>query len=111
MVSGERGRMTVPMTHDFARSTDGAADSRYVAWLEAETIDGLKRSYGDLEGTKAIIFLFVNRAFESHMPENLIGQTFGTCVARAGYREEEEGPAFDLLEFFGAIAREVHGGT
>lgn len=98
------------MKHDFTTSTDKAADELFRAWLEAETIDGLKRSYGDGEGTKTMIFLFVNRAYEAHMPETLIGETFGKCVVRAGYREEDEGPVFDLLEFLGGIARDVHSG-
>ena len=99
------------MKHDFATSTDKAADERFRAWLEAETIDGLKRSYGDAEGTKAMVFLFVNRAYKAHMPEALIGETFGKCIVRAGYREEDEAPAFDLLEHLGRIARGVHSGT
>jgi hypothetical protein len=98
------------MKHDFATSIDKAADDRFLAWLEAETIDGLKRSYGDGEGTKSMIFLFVNRAYEAHMPEPLIGGMFGKCIIRAGYREEDEDPAYDLLEFLGGIARGVHGG-
>jgi hypothetical protein len=98
------------MKHDFATSTDRATEERFRAWLEAETTDGLKRSYGDGEGTKSIVFLFVNRACEARMPESLIGETFGKCIVRAGYREEDEGPAFDLLEFLCGIARGVHGG-
>jgi hypothetical protein len=98
------------MKHDFATSEDDAAAARFIAWLEAETIAGLRRTYGDGEGTKTMIFLFVNRAFEAHMPEPLIGEIFGKCIVRAGYREEEEGPAFDLLEFLGGNARGVHGG-
>jgi hypothetical protein len=98
------------MKHDFATSTDKAADDRFCAWLEAETVDGLKRTFGDGEATKSRIFLFVNRAYEAHMPESLIGATFGKCIVSAGYREEDEGPAFDLLEFLGGIARGVHNG-
>ena len=99
------------MKHDFASSTDKLADERFLSWLEAETSDGLRRSYGDGDGTKTMIFLFVNRAYEAHMPESLIGESFGKCVVRAGYREDDEGPAFDLLEFLGAIARGAHGGA
>lgn len=99
------------MKHDFATSIDKTTEDRFRAWLEAETTDGLKREYGDGEGTKSMIFLFVNRAFEAHMPEPLIGETFGKCIVRAGYRENEEERAFDLLEFLAGIARGVHGGT
>ena len=100
-----------PVKHDFATSTDKAADARFCARLEAETVDRLSRTRGDGEGTKSMIFLFVNGAYEAHMPERLIAETFGKCIARAGYQEEEEGPAFDLLEFFAGVARRVHGGT
>ena len=97
------------MKHDFATSNDKAADDQFLAWLEAETINDLRRSYGDGEGTKTMIFLFVNRAFEAHMPEPLIGRTFGKCIVRAGYREQDEAPALDLFEFFAEIARRTHG--
>jgi hypothetical protein len=99
------------MKHDFSTSTDSASGERFLAWFEAETVNDLRRSYGDGEGAKATIFQFVNRAFESRMPEQLIGELFGKCVVRAGYREEDEGPAFDLLEFFGEIARRAYGGS
>jgi hypothetical protein len=105
---GEAAARVVGMKHDFATSTDKADDDRFIAWLEAETIADLRRTHGDGEGTKTMIFLFVNRAFEAHMPENLIGETFGKCIVRAGYREEDEGRAFDILEFLGGIARAAH---
>lgn len=97
------------MKHDFATSNDKATDDRFVGWLEAETIDGLRRAYGDGEAVKSIVLLYVNRAYEAHMPQELIGATFGKCIVRAGYREEDEAPAFDLLDFFADIARRVHG--
>jgi len=40
-----------------------------------------------------------------------MGETFGKCIACAGYHEDDKGPAFDLLEFLGGVARGVHGGT
>ncbi|HMF19794.1 MAG TPA: hypothetical protein VKE98_21495 [Gemmataceae bacterium] len=99
------------MKHDFRKQPDGKAAKRFCSWLEQETIDSLRRSYGDGEATKSAIFLFVNRAYEAHMPEAEIGELFGRCIVRAGFREEEEEPCFVWLEHFGQIAASVHGNT
>ena len=99
------------MKHDFRNRTDGAEANRFRGWLERETVDSLRRGYGDGEATKAAIFLFVNRAYEAHMPEPEIGALFGRCVIQAGFREEDEEPAFVWLEHFAAIAEGVYRGA
>ena len=99
------------MKHNYKNSTDENAGEQFRRWLETETVADLTRSYGDGEATKTAIFLFVNRAFESQMPESQIGGLFGTCIVRAGFREEDEEPAFTWLETFTHVARGVHGGT
>jgi hypothetical protein len=96
------------MKHDFRNLPDGAEADLFRGWLERETVDSLRRGYRDGEATKAAIFLFVNRAYEAHMPESEIGALFGTCVVQAGFREEDEEPAFVWLEHFAAIAEGVH---
>jgi hypothetical protein len=97
------------MKHDFRQEPTGEPAERFCSWLEQETIDSLRRSYGDGEATKSAIFLFVNRAYEAHMPEEQIGQLFAKSIVRAGFREEDEEPAFAWLEHFGQIAAGVHG--
>ena len=97
------------MKHDFLVQRTGDAADRFCSWLEQETIDSLRRSHGDAEGTKAAIFLFVNRAYEAHMPESKIGEMFGVCIVRAGFSEADEEPAFALLEELGQLAAQVHG--
>ena len=97
------------MKHDFRKEPDGTEDTRFREWLEDETIEALKRDYGDGEATKATVFLFVNRAYEAHMPEDEIAELFGKCVVRAGYREEDEEAVFSWLDAFGQIAKGVHG--
>ena len=92
------------MKHNFREQPQGEAAERFLSWLERETIDALQRSLGDPEGTRAAIFLYANRVHEAGMPEREIGALFGKCVVRAGFNEEDEGPAFDLLEFFSQIA-------
>jgi len=96
------------MKHDFQRQPTGEAADRFRSWLESETVSMLQRGYGDAEGTKSAIFLFVNRAFEAHLPEKDIGAMFGRCVARAGFQERDEESAFAWLESFGQIAAKVH---
>jgi hypothetical protein len=97
------------MKHDFRAQPSGEAAERFRAWLEAETVDTLRRAYSDAEGTKGAIFLFVNRAFEAHLPEAEIPALFGTCIVRAGFQERDEEPAFAWLEHFCEIASRVHG--
>jgi hypothetical protein len=69
----------------------------------------MRRSYGDGEATKGALLLFVNRAYEAHMPEAQIGEIYGGCIVRAGFREQDEEPAFAWLEHFGQIAAQMHG--
>jgi len=97
------------MKHDFRTEPDGTEATRFREWLEGETTGALKRDYGDGEATKATVFLFVNRAYEAHMPEEEIAGLFAKCVVRAGYREEDEEAVFSWLDAFGQIAKGVHG--
>jgi hypothetical protein len=101
----------VPVNHDFRKQPGGYEAARFLSWLEQETVQGLQRSYGDAEATKAVIFLYVNRAFEAHMLEPQVGQLFGKCIVRAGFNEEDEEPAFAWLESFAQVAARVHGET
>jgi hypothetical protein len=104
-----RGEEAALMVHDFSKQPTGSAADEFRTWIEHETIDTLRRSYGNAEATKTAIFLFVNRAYEAHMPDPEIAELFGKCIVRAGFREEDEEPAFDWLDFFGQLAAKVHG--
>jgi hypothetical protein len=95
--------------HDFRQQPIGDAAERFCSWLEQETTASLRRSYGDGEAIKSAIFLFVNRACEAHLPESEIGKMFGKCIVGAGFREQDEEPAFAWLELFGQLAAGVHG--
>ena len=99
------------MKHDFRKEPMGADADRFCEWLLAETTTALARDYGHAESTKASIFLFVNRAFESHMPEDRIAEIFGKSIVRAGFQEHEQEPAFDWFELFAGIARGVYAGS
>jgi len=94
--------------HDFRAQPTGAAADGFCSWLEQVTIASLRRSHGNGEGTKSAIFLFVNRAYEAHMPEAQIGGMFEKCIVRAGFQEPDGEAAFAWLEFFGQLAAKVH---
>ncbi len=96
------------MNHDFRKQPAGADADRFLAWLERETVDTLKRSRGDVQQTKAAIFLYANRAYEAHLPEAQIGALFGKCFAGAGLPAEDEETAFDHLEFVAQLAERTH---
>ena len=96
------------LKYDFRMNPNSDEGGRFGLWLEEQTIDSLRRSHGNLEQLKSAIFLYVNRAYESHMKESDIGGLFGKCVVRAGFTEQEEEPAFAWLEYFGQIAAKVH---
>jgi len=97
------------MKHDFEKLPEGPEAARYSAWLLSETIDSLKKAYGDLESTKSTIFLYVNRAFEANMPEAQLAQLFAKAVVAAGFTEQEEEAMFAWLDYFGQIARGAQG--
>ena len=94
------------MKHDFQTDPTGEAATEFRTWLERETIDMFRRPKGD--GLESAIFLYVNRAYEAHMPEEQIGAIFGHCFARAGFPSDADAAAFDLLEYFAQIAKAVH---
>lgn len=96
------------MKHDFRAQPSGNAADSFCLWLEQETIESLRKAYGDNEATKGAIFLFVNRAYEAHMPESKIGEMFGTSMVRASFQEQDEEPVFSWLEQFGQLATAVH---
>jgi len=97
--------------HDFSREPTGVAADDFRLWLEDQTIDMLRRTLDDPEGTKTAIFLFVNRAYEAKMPDGEIGRMFGKCFVRSGHPQDDQDAAFDLLEFLGEIAKATHSRT
>ncbi len=97
------------MKYDLRHDPDSAEAKAFLDWLAVETTESLRRCRGDAEQAKAGIFLFVNRAYEAHMPEAKIGEMFGICLVRAGYAEEEEDSMLSWLEVFGQVAASVHG--
>jgi hypothetical protein len=96
------------LKHDFRQQPSGDAAERFRSWHEQETIASLRQAFGNEEATKAAVFLFVNRAYEAHMPESAIAEMFGKCIVQAGFREQHEEPAFAWLEHFAQIASAVH---
>jgi hypothetical protein len=96
------------MKHNFQQQPSGEAAERFCSWLEQETTESLRRSLRDEEAIKSAIFLFVNRVYEARMPETQIGEMFGKCIVRAGFREQDEESAFAWLEQFGQLAAGVY---
>lgn len=96
------------MKHDFRLHPSGESADRFSSWLEQESFESLRRSYGDGEATKSAMFLFVNRAYETHMSDDQVGAIFGKCVVRAGFREQDEEAAFAWLEHFAQFAAKLH---
>lgn len=96
------------MKHDYRSDPNSDQARSFLSWLESETTNALRSDYGDVEALKSSVFLHVNRAYEAGLPDGLIGQIFGRCIAVSGYSEEEQESVFDLLESFAAIAKTVH---
>lgn len=97
------------MQHDFLDNPAGHGAEAFCHRLLSETTAALTRDYGNAGATKASIFMFVNRAFEAHLPESKIAEIFGVAVVRAGYREDDEPAAFAWLDVFAPVARAVYG--
>lgn len=98
------------MKHDFPSDCDSDSAQAFINWLESETVSARRRgrNNADAESLKASVFLYVNRAYEAGLPDNVVGGTFGRCIARAGYTEEEQDSVFDLLESLADVDRAVH---
>ncbi len=96
------------LNHDYRSDSDSDKAQTFLSWLESETADALRSDYGNVEAVKSSVFLYVNRAYEAGLPDGLVGQISGRCVAKAGYTEKEQDSVFDLLESFAATAKAVH---
>jgi hypothetical protein len=57
---------------------------------------------------KALVFLFVNRAHEAHLPESQIAEVFGKSIVHGGLSESNSESALDLLEMLAQLASAVH---
>lgn len=97
------------MKHDFAKPSDGFEAENFISWLQDETISALQSSHRNLESLKTTLFLYTNRAYESHLEEDRIYNILAVSIVRAGYTEEETSPLFDIFESFAQIARVVNG--
>ena len=96
------------MKHDYRSDPDSDKASQFLEWLQSQTAAALSRDHGNIDAVASTVFLFVNRAYEAGLPDKLVGRMFGTCIARAGYSEEEQDAVFDLLESQAEVARAVH---
>jgi len=96
------------MKHDFSHELDGINSEEFISWVLSETTAALSKDYGDAEATKSTIFLLVNRAFESKMPEEKIAVLFAKMVVDVGYSENEQDALFAWLDHFGQIAKATY---
>ncbi len=97
------------MKHDYRADSSSADAQRFIDWLENQAAEHLRRDFGNADATRGSIFLFVNRACEAGLPDELLAEVFGRALARAGYGSSEEDAAITCLEAFLGTARAVHG--
>ena len=96
------------MKHNYRQDADSDQAKAFLSWLESDTANALKAGHGNVDAVRSSIFLYVNRAYEAGMPDDLVGQLFGESIARAGYTEEEQEAVIEVLESFAPIAKQVH---
>ncbi len=96
------------MKHNFVDDPDSGKAEAFRRWLETETLEALRRDYGNADAFKASVFLFANRAYEARLPEAEIAALFGRCLVRAGYHADDEEAAIAWLDYFSSVARKVH---
>src|SRR4051794_15823045 len=77
----------------------------FVAWLSDETVSGLARAAGNSEALKAVVFLYLNRAYEAGLPADEITDMLGigpkSAMSRASLSQKDEQSvlaAFDELD-------------
>lgn len=98
--------MDPAMKHDFSQDPSSTDAEAFKAWLLAETVSGFHADRHDPERQKATVFLFVNRACEAKIPDNILAQIYGTAVVRGRLTPAEEDISYDWLEAFVDIARQ-----
>jgi hypothetical protein len=85
----------VPVSFDYQKDDSQDSLQEFVEWLQKETISILSRSKGDTDSIRSAIFLFVNRAMEAHLPDDIIGEVLGVSIIRGGLNQAEEELALD----------------
>ena len=99
------------MKHNYSIDPESNSANLFYEWLLSETVTSLKNSYGNIESLKSTLFLFANRAYESHMPENKIAEILGISIVHAGYSEAEESGVYEIFESYIEVAKGTHGYT
>ncbi|MFK7955449.1 MAG: hypothetical protein AB8B96_05080 [Lysobacterales bacterium] len=96
------------MKHNYRTDPNSDNAQLFLSWLETETVKTLRSDYGNLDAVKSSTFLYVNRAYEAGLPDDIVGHIFGKCISKAGYSEAEQDIVFDLLETLATTAKGVH---
>ena len=101
------------MEFDDRTSHDPADRLAFIDWLVSEAVSGLLRSRANREALRAVLFLYLNRAYEAHLNPDLIAALIGSsqdCILdRAGLTGDEEEAVLDAYETLAPIIEAMYG--
>ena len=83
--------------------------------LLSETAATLRRSAGDVEGIRGVVFLYLNRAYEGGLEADLICDLLGVSqdniLNRAKLSKEDEAAVMDAYDALDPILEQMYGPT
>ena len=81
--------------------------------LLSETASALQRSTGDVEAIRAVVFLYLNRAYEHGLKPDLICDLLGVLddnvLSRAKLSSQDEASVMDAYESLDPVLEQVYG--
>ena len=84
----------------------------FVAWLVGETVSGLSGAAGNPEALKAVVFLYLNRAYEARLPAEEITDLLGigpsSAMSRASLSKEDEKAVLAAFDELDEVIEAVH---
>jgi hypothetical protein len=84
----------------------------FIAWLIDETASGLRRASGDCDALKAVVFLYLNRAYQARLSADEITDVLGvgstSAMSRAALTKEDDEVVLQAFETLDPLVEAIH---
>jgi hypothetical protein len=86
----------------------------FIKWLVGEAASGLRRSAGDMESLRSVVFLYLNRAYEAGLDSDeicdLLGILRGSVLNEARLSQRDQQVVLDAYETLDPILEQQYQG-
>jgi hypothetical protein len=100
------------MKFNARKNRDPGKRKAFIKWLVAEAASGLRRAKGDAESLRAVVFLYLNRAYEAGLEPDeicdLLGATRGNVLNKSRLSRKDEQEVLDAYEVLDPIVEATY---